>query len=121
MRRSVPRKKDPNDGQPSLFDLQRAKAERDAGIELTAEANYDFMFEATAVIEEIAAGERVTGETIRKRCEEYGIRPKTPKTWGALTMHAISRGLLARTGKYVTPRDVKSHACKKPLYVRTSV
>lgn len=114
-------RKPPDDDQPSLFDLARAKAAREAGIELATAANEAFMDNAMRVIEALKPGSHVTGEVVRKRCEQLGIRPKTPKSWGALTMDAIRRGLLVPTGQYVTPHDVKSHACKKPSYIRTDL
>jgi len=59
-----------------------------------------------------------TGEDIRARCEQAGIRAHHYNAWGAVIMAAIVRGLLTRTGRYQRAKDPRKHAHMNPVYTR---
>jgi hypothetical protein len=45
-----------------------------------------------------------------------GVVPHHHNAWGALILHAVSQGLLERTGRWTHMRDRRSHARLTPIY-----
>lgn len=78
----------------------------------------DFMRAALEVVQGLPAGIKVTGEEVRKFCEEGGVHPHHHNAWGALMMQAVKRGLLKNTERYVAMQVASSHARKTPVYER---
>ena len=60
-----------------------------------------------------------TGEDLRHFFESKGIRPNSPKAWGALVNTLIRRKLIRRTGERRHMRDSQSHARMTDVYNRT--
>jgi len=91
--------------------MLRARQARDEGMRrVIGNAPPRWPQAAYAYIRALPAGSVVTGEIIRRRCLEAGIVPHHPNAWGAIINASIKRGILVKTGRYVQPIDVKSHA-----------
>jgi hypothetical protein len=59
-----------------------------------------------------------TSEDINARLDIAGIKPHTPKAYGALTSHAVRLGLLEDTGRVRQMKKYKSHARRTPVWRR---
>jgi hypothetical protein len=102
------------------FDLGESRAGRDEGIERIVSSNPDWLDRGLAFIESLTEGWQGIGEDIRFLAIPVIGAPTKPKAWGALTRVAVRRGLLAKTGRYLPMKDVRSHARESREYRRSS-
>lgn len=68
-----------------------------------------------AIIQHYMRGQEVTGEDVRVRCLEAGVRPHHPNAWGA-TLRPLIGTLLVPTGERRSMRTSKSHARTTDVY-----
>ncbi len=64
-----------------------------------------------------ANGARFTGEDIRAYVSEKAGPPHHPNAWGGIINAAVRQRLILGTGLTQKPRDPRSHACRKPVYM----
>jgi hypothetical protein len=91
---------------------------RDAGVDLVAQHNEQFMDAAFALLPLMRSrhpGE-VTGEEIHLWLDQQGVRAANPNCYGALLLKARRAGLLVRTGRTVKMRRPSSHGRENPVY-----
>jgi hypothetical protein len=100
-------------------DLFTSRAERDAGMELVAENNPQFVEQVVAVVAQLPSDWIGSGEDIRLICQELGIKPKHHNGWGSVVGIAFKKHkLLRKTGKWVCMKERRSHARLTPQYAR---
>jgi hypothetical protein len=96
------------------------RAERDKGIAKTTTVNSHWMDWALTQLPLMKLDDYivVTGEQIRMWLETRpgSIHPTSPHAWGALTSHAIKRGILRDTGRVCHMKAIKSHARRTPIW-----
>jgi hypothetical protein len=101
------------------FDLLSALKGRDAALDQVAEnAGDEFMDGGIEAIAHLPIGVEVMGEDMRRSVVQAGYKPHHPNAWGALVNRAIKLGLITPTGRFRAPRSVKSHGCRKAVYIR---
>jgi len=76
---------------------------------------------ALASIPSVELPEEFTGEQLRHIITESIGRPHHHNVWGALTMQAVRRGLLFKTGRRTKMQDRRSHARMTDVYTRTEI
>jgi hypothetical protein len=109
-----------NDMEQLSFDAAlEAKA---AVLEEVAENNVDWMTEALAAADALPNGDVGTGEDIRARLLEAGLRsPRHQNAWGALLNVMCRRGLIQHTGEWRPMRSKTSHGRVTRVYVKGAV
>lgn len=104
--------------QDSLLDWRPAERARDAALKEVAETSGTWMDSALAMLVDVLHGE-FTGEDIKNRLLLKGLpEPHHNNAWGALTMTAVRRKYIVRTGKWTPMRAKKSHARMTPVYTK---
>lgn len=103
-----------------LIDLIEARAARDVAIGLVSDHSEPWMERALRMLPRvIPLGIPFTSEQIRLQLTEAGLEPPHHhNAWGALTMNAVRRGMLADTGQQGQMHTPKSHARRTPIWVR---
>jgi hypothetical protein len=92
-----------------------SKEARDEALELVARNAENFM--VLGMIKIRSMDGEVTGEDIRIKLSECGIKPHHHNAWGALINSAIRHGILQATGEYRHMRVKSSHARRTPVYI----
>ena len=93
------------------YSLNLGRQERDAGIKTVLEnAGDEWRNRVYDYVVCLPYGKEVTGEDIRRACESRGITPHHPNAWGGTINGLIKRGILTKTGRWVQPKDKRSHA-----------
>lgn len=99
-----------------LFDAVRSREKRDEGMTEAMVANMGWTAAALSLMERLDLHE-ATGEELRLWLIGKKLpHPTTPNAWGALTNHAIKKGLLRPSGRWVPMRAVRSHARQTQVY-----
>lgn len=101
--------------------FQHAKTLRDEALQRVIENSEPWPEQALRVIRTTHLPSEFTGEDIRHAVTEEIGPPHHQNAWGALIMVARNRGMIAETGRYVAPRDAKSHARKIQVYRKYKV
>jgi len=108
-------------GFPALPRASLGAQDRDAGVELVAFNNIQWMQAAVAGLRalrgEVWMGIAFTGEDIRAVLTERGLPPPLhSNAWGALILDAIRTGVIERTGEIRQARLRSSHARNMIVY-----
>jgi hypothetical protein len=113
------------DGQPSApkrtprFLTPRER--RDRGLSRAVAAS-PFLAEANRVLPSVLRpGERLLAEDVRVRLETRGVRPRSPKAWGALISQLVKRGTLRETGAWLPMQLNRGGSRRTPEYEVTAV
>jgi hypothetical protein len=99
------------------YGLPGSRMARDRGISLVSSNAPSFMDRGIEFIRNLPPGD-YTSEDINARLDIVGIKPHTPKAYGALTSHAVRLGLLEETGRVRQMKKYKSHARRTPVWRR---
>ena len=90
------------------YNLPLARAKRNIGIaQVTQEAFRDKVYDYVISLKE---GIEMTGEDIRRACENRGILAHHHNAWGGTILGLIRNGYLTKTGRWAQMKDTKSHA-----------
>lgn len=101
-------------------DPKKARAARDEGIDrVLKHARAKWREQYYDMVKAIPGGTVLSCEDIRRMAAPIIGEPHAYQAWGAIANGAIKRGLLAKTGRMVTPKDVPSHARAIQEYYRT--
>ncbi len=98
------------------FSGREARRRRDEGIDRVENKGPAFTERVRELVGTLPAGLEISGEDIRLRCEEAGIRPHHHNAWGAAIMSCVRRSLIVRTGELVNCKRPESHARANPRY-----
>jgi hypothetical protein len=101
---------------PPEFDLFGSISARDDALGRVSGRAGAFMGDALSAIGRLPHGMLLTGEDVRLRLREIGIRPHHHNAWGSLIKTAVDRKLLEPTGRWFRMKDVSSHARRTPEY-----
>lgn len=99
------------------LNLTASRAARDEGMAKVADNSGEFVTRALNALLSFQAGEKITGEDLRFRCEQRGIKPHSAFAWGAVVNIAIRRHYLIPTDQYTQMKDRTSHARATRVYV----
>ena len=102
---------------PPEFDLFGGKSARDEAMDriISGRAG-EFIDDGLTAIGSLPRDLLLTGEDVRLRLREIGIRPRHHNAWGCLIRTAVLRRLLEPTGRWFHMKDISSHARKTPEY-----
>ena len=104
-----------SESQLPLFHARRA---RDEGLGKVAAKNSLWLATALAMTRSAVPEGETTGELVRGHLTRAGLAaPSNPNAWGALVRTMVTRGLLVDTGRSTHASDLKSHACRVPVWV----
>lgn len=99
------------------LDLLEARARRDTGVQRVGRRNSLWLEEALGLVRAVVPPGETTGELVRYALRKAGlVEPSNPNAWGALVRTMVTRGLLVDTGRSTHASDVKSHACRIPVW-----
>jgi len=90
------------------YDLPLARVARDTGIARVTKD--DFRGRVYDYVLSLQRGTEMTGEDIRRACEARGIFAHHSNAWGGTINGLIRGGYLTKTGRWVQPKDIRSHA-----------
>lgn len=100
------------------LDLFKARRARDAGMARVAAKNDSWLERAIDLASRVVQEGETTGELIRLRLLRSGLAaPSNPNAWGALVRTMVARGFLIDSGRSTHATDVKSHACRVPVWL----
>lgn len=71
---------------------------------------------AVAQVRRVHRGQRVTGEDIRRVCEEAGMTVPHVNAWGSLVNWMKAAGFLRETGELRAPADKRSKGKARRVY-----
>lgn len=99
--------------------FEDAIANQQAVLAEVEENHKDWVAVAVSLAEGLPAGELGTGEDIRERLLNTGLRaPKHPNAWGALFNVLVKRRIIEHTGQYRPMRVKSSHGRKTGVYAK---
>ncbi len=90
------------------YNLPLARIKRNIGIAQVARE--DFRDKVYDYIISVKKGVEMTGEDIRRVCENCGILAHHHNAWGGIILGLIKNGYLTKTGRWTQMKDTKSHA-----------
>lgn len=65
-------------------------------------------------------GRTITGEIIRTRCVEAGVKNIPSSAWGGVVQSLVRQGILTKTAEYARMESPQARGRKSPVYVRNS-
>ncbi|HEX6826695.1 MAG TPA: hypothetical protein VF077_10310 [Nitrospiraceae bacterium] len=94
---------------------------RDLGIARVTASNPRWIDLAVAEVRKLRTRrkghpDRFMAEAIRRFTLKTVGPPNSDKAWGALTRRLALEGVIKDVGRTGTPKDPRSHACRKPIY-----
>lgn len=100
------------------MNLPLARAARDAGLLAVTDANVTWLAKALVLLALMRQEHaEATGEMMRAWLLKRGLeQPSSSHAWGALVRCAMTRGVIADTGRVMSMATVKSHARRTPVW-----
>ena len=93
---------------PRQYNLPLARIKRNIGVAQVIKE--EFKNKVYEYVISLKKGIEVTGEDIRRACEDRGILAHHHNAWGGTILGLIKNGYLTRTGRWAQMKDTKSHA-----------
>lgn len=101
--------------------FEEAIANKEKVLAEVAADNSGWMADALEACQRLPNGEVGTGEDIRARLLEGGLRPpRHPNVWGALLLALTRRGIIAPTGEYRPMKVKTSNGRRTPVYLKAA-